>query len=186
MTQKPFAKSKLLLSLLGCFLLLASVDSVQAQNVTGTVLSATDNQPLNGVTVQLEGSTRATTTDGAGHYNLSGVSANDSLTFSFVGFQPQTVATNGRISINISLQATAASLDQVVVVGYGTQKKVNLTGAVSTISAKDLSVVPTANVSSLLAGKLPGLIAVQRSGEPGSDDPGISIRGFGKALVRRG
>ena len=120
MTRKLLYKTKFLLTFLGCFLLIASVDSVKAQTVSGTVVSATDNQPLNGVTVQLEGSTRATSTDGAGHYTLSGVSANDSLTFSFVGFQPQTVATNGRSTINISLQATASSLDQVVVVGYGT------------------------------------------------------------------
>jgi TonB-linked SusC/RagA family outer membrane protein len=183
MTPKPFINAKWLLSLLGCLLLMASVNSIQAQSVSGTVVSATDNQPLNGVTVQLEGSTRATATDGAGHYSLSNVSANDSLTFSFVGFEPQTVATNGRTTINISLKATASSLDQVVVVGYGTQKKVNLTGSVSTISAKDLSVVPAASVSTLLAGKLPGLIAVQRSGEPGQDDAGLTIRGFGPALV---
>ncbi|MEO6001225.1 MAG: SusC/RagA family TonB-linked outer membrane protein, partial [Chitinophagaceae bacterium] len=171
------------MTLLGCFLLIASKDGVRAQTVSGTVLSATDNQPLNDVTVQLEGSKRATTTDGSGRYSLSGASVNDSLTFSFVGYQSQTVTINGRSSINISLQATASSLDQVVVVGYGTQKKVNLTGSVATVSAKDLSVVPTASVSTLLAGKLPGLIAVQSSGEPGLDNPSLSIRGFGQALV---
>jgi TonB-linked SusC/RagA family outer membrane protein len=182
MTKNLLRKTTFAVTLLACFLF-AFASKLAAQTVTGTVISASDKQPLNGVTVQLEGSSRATTTDGAGHYSLSGVSAKDSLTFSFIGFQPKTEATVGRRNINISLQATVSSLDQVVVVGYGTQKKVNLTGSIATVTAKDLSVVPTASVSTLLAGKLPGLIAVQSSGEPGLDNPGLSIRGFGQALI---
>ena len=183
MTKQLLHKTKLLLTLLGCFLLIALVNSVQAQSVSGTVLSSTDNQPLNSVTVHLVGSNQATITDGAGHYNLSGVSANDSLSFSFVGFQTETVSVNGRTTININLQSTAASLDQVVVVGYGTQKKVNITGAVSALTSKDLSAVPTPNVSTLFYGKLPGLVPLQRSGQPGADDVSLSIRGFSNALV---
>ncbi|MGN6639484.1 MAG: SusC/RagA family TonB-linked outer membrane protein, partial [Mucilaginibacter sp.] len=154
-----------------------------AQMVAGTVRSATDNNPLAGVTVQVKGSSNGTTTDALGQYQLKNVSGTDSLFFSYIGYQPQTVVYNNRSTIDIVLQVEVSSLDQVVVVGYGTQKKVNLTGAVSSISAKDLSVVPVANVATLLAGKLPGLIAVQGSGEPGADDLALSVRGFGNALV---
>jgi TonB-linked SusC/RagA family outer membrane protein len=85
--------------------------------------------------------------------------------------------------VNIVLELAVSDLSDVVVVGYGTQKKVNLTGAVSTITAKDLSVVPTANVGTLLYGKLPGLIPLQRSGEPGSDGVELSIRGLSSPLL---
>lgn len=159
------------------------ISSAQAQDIKGTVISANDLRPLTGVTVQISGSNRATTTNTEGKYSISGAKESDSLRFSFVGYTAQTVAINGRTILDVALESETASLDQVVVVGYGTQKKVNLTGSIASISSDELTVVPTASVSTLLAGKLPGLIAVQRSGEPGRDNPGLSIRGFGQALV---
>lgn len=157
--------------------------AAQSKTVSGVVRSATDNQPLAGVTVQVKGTSNSKATDARGHYILTNVSTADSLIFSYINYNREKVAVGGLSEVNITLQTGASALDQVVVVGYGTQKKVNVTGAVSSMSSKDLSVVPVANVSTLLAGRLPGLIAVQRSGEPGADNATLSIRGFGNALV---
>lgn len=176
-------KPVFLLTLLSCFLLILFSNNVQGQTVSGTVSSQADSQPLNGVTVQVKGGKQATVTDEKGYYSLSGIASNSSLSFSFVGFKSETVQVNGRTKVNVSLKTAISSLDQVVVIGYGTQKKVNLTGAVSSITSKDLSTVPTPNVSTLLYGKLPGLIPVQRSGAPGDDNVALSIRGASNPLV---
>lgn len=178
-----FNKRSIVQKFLGCLLLISFLNTVQGQSVTGTVLSQTDNQPLTGVTVQVVGGEYSTATDEAGYYSLSTVPPDGRLSFSFMGFKTDTVSVSGRTRINISLQATMSSLDQVIVVGYGTQKKGDVTGSVSSITSKELSTVPTPNVSSLFYGRLPGLIPVQRSGAPGADLVGLSIRGFNDPLV---
>lgn len=179
MNQKLFHEAKLLMTLLGCFLLVVVVNSVQAQTVTGTVLSAVDNQPLNGVTVLLMGSTHATTTDLSGNYRLTGVPPSSSLTFSFVGFHPEIIAVNSRTKIDVSLQVESSLLNQVVVVGYGTQKKVDVTGAVSSIDISKIAETrPITNLSSGLAGLAPGLYVKSGNGDPGSN-ASLLIRGQG-------
>jgi TonB-linked SusC/RagA family outer membrane protein len=95
----------------------------------------------------------------------------------------QEVEISGIRSVNVIMEDLPVGMEEVVVVGYGTQKKVNLTGSVSSITSDKLSVVPVANVSTLLYGNLPGLIPTQRSGQPGLDDVTLSIRGFSNALV---
>ncbi|HEY0667361.1 MAG TPA: TonB-dependent receptor [Sphingobacteriaceae bacterium] len=183
MTKTLLLKTKFLLTFLTCFLLVLSVKSAQGVSVSGTVRSLPDNKPLPGVTVQVVGSKIATSTDENGYYSLGAVPPNSTLSFSIVGFKTVTVQVEGRTTVNISLETLASALDEVVVVGYGTQKKVNLTGSVSTITAKELEAVPTPNVSTLFYGKLPGLIPNQRSGAPGDDKVALAIRGLGGALV---
>jgi TonB-linked SusC/RagA family outer membrane protein len=180
---KILLKPKALLPFLSFLWLSLSALSVHGQIVSGIVRSSADNQPLTGVTVQLAGTKRATITDSKGYYTLSDVISSGSLYFSSMGYQTDTIPINGQPTVNASLQPTSSALDQVVVVGYGTQKKENLTGSVATITAKELATVPTPNVSTLFYGRLPGLVPVQRSGAPGGDDVGLSIRGFSSALV---
>ncbi|WP_316814352.1 TonB-dependent receptor [Pedobacter heparinus] len=183
MTRRILQKPKLLLTFLSSFLLFLSVKSVQGQSVSGTVRSSADNQPLSGVTVFVPGSKQVTTTNGEGRYQLIGVNLNASLSFSFIGYKTQTIPINGRNKVDVDLESTVSTLDEMVVVGYGTQKKENLTGAIATVTAKDLTAVPTPNVSTLLYGKLPGLSPNQRSGAPGDDNVALAIRGLGGALV---
>src|SRR5450759_920526 len=142
--------------------------AMQQQKITGTVTDK--NGPIPGANVIVTGTTQGTITDIAGKYSIEVPQGAKSLTFTFVGMEPQEISIGTLTQINVTMAESATSLDEVVVVGYGTQKKVNLTGAVSSITSDKLSVVPTANVSNLLYGNLPGLIPLQRSGEPGLDD----------------
>lgn len=164
-----------------CLILMASITTAQAQTIAGTVRSATDNQPLPGVTVHVSTSNKGTVTDNQGHYQLLGVSPNDTLVFSFIGYQEVLRKIGSNKSINVSLIATSASLDQLVVIGYGEEKKINLTGAVDVVSSKELQNRPATNVGTLLQGLSPNLnlsITRNNGGQPGH---GMSwnIRGTG-------
>ena len=98
---------------------------------------------------------------------------------SYLGFTTKEVGVNNQTTLAIVLEEDAAALDEVVVVGYGTQKKANITGSVATVKGEELTIVPAANTTAVLAGRLPGLIVDQNSGRPGADVANISIRGFG-------
>jgi TonB-linked SusC/RagA family outer membrane protein len=132
-----------------------------------------------GVNVKLKGTTTGTTTDTDGNYAISAPDGNGSLVFSYLGFNTQEVQINGRNTITIQLKERASALNEVVVVGYGTQKKVNLTGAVSVVSGKDLDTRPVGQTSAALAGIAPGVTVIQNSGRPGGDAGTIRIRGVG-------
>lgn len=149
--------------------------TVQFKTITGTVTDDKGN-PLVGVTVKVVGSTLATTTDQDGNFSIE-VSGNEQLEFSYVGFNSQTVPTTGRTTINLVMIPGINSLSDVVVVGYGTQKKVNLTGAVSQIDSKLLEDRPIANVSQALQGAMPGLSINFNDGRPGGEGK-INIRGY--------
>jgi TonB-linked SusC/RagA family outer membrane protein len=151
----------------------------QTRPVTGRVTDST-GASLGGVSVGLRGSKHGATTDSTGYFSLN-VPANGSvtLTFSIIGYQDQQVALNGRSHIEVSLKGGQKDLGEVVVIGYGTRKKVNLTGAVSDISGSEIAKSPVANISNALAGSMPGLIVNTRSGEPGADDAAFFIRGVG-------
>lgn len=162
------------------FILLPLLLSSQV-NVSGLVLDA-DNNPLIGVNIIEEGTTNGVITNLDGVYNLT-VQDNARLVFSYTGFQTQTIAVNGQNSIDIVL-SEGTELDEIVVIGYGSQKKINLTGSVATIKSKELTVVPVASTSSLLAGRFPGVVTNQLSGLPGNDETTIRIRGFsGEPLI---
>jgi TonB-linked SusC/RagA family outer membrane protein len=133
--------------------------------------------PLVGVSVSIVGKRGGVSTDNNGNYSIS-VSETGEVSFSYVGFKTITVPVQGKTTIDITLSAEASSLDDVVVVGFGTQKKVTVTGAISTITTKELRQSPTTNLSNALAGRMAGLMANQFSGgEPGVDQSEIFIRG---------
>jgi TonB-linked SusC/RagA family outer membrane protein len=146
--------------------------------VTGKVTDESGGV-LPGVNVLLKGAQRGTTTDVNGKYSITVPNENATITFSFVGYVASDAVVGKRTTINISLLVDNKSLEEVVVVGFGTQKKINATGAISSIGTKDLIQSPVANISNSLVGRLPGLFATQSGGEPGNDGSKIRIRGVG-------
>lgn len=164
------------------FLILISGMTLLAQNnvtVSGTV---TDEEGLEviGATVIVSGdATRGTITDYDGVYTLTDVPANSSLEFSYVGMKTMTVPVNGRTKIDVVMLTDSEMLDEIVVVGFGTQRKVNMTGSVSQIDSKALESRPIQNVSSALQGQMAGVMVTSGQGRPGQDGASIRIRGVG-------
>ena len=152
---------------------------LQAQEtikVTGTVIDSSLNKPLSGVSVNVKGQTTGTTTDEKGKFSIN-ANRNSTLVFSYVGYTPEEVAVGNNNVINVTLKSEAASLQDVVVVGYGTQKKATLTGSIAVVSGNEVRKSPAPNVSNSLVGRLPGLVVVSRTGEPGNDGSLLRIRG---------
>ncbi|WP_316741564.1 TonB-dependent receptor [Pedobacter antarcticus] len=163
-------------SILLLLFLLFSFPVLAQQPVTGKVVD-TEKMGLPGVSVTIKGTTQGTMTASDGLFKLT-VPANSVLVFSYIGFATQEVSPGGKKEINVVLQeATDNKLDEIVVVGYGTKKRANLTGAISTISGTELQKSPAANLTNSIAGQVPGLIANTRSGEPGNDNADIFVRG---------
>jgi len=159
------------------------LSNLQQQVVTGTVTDSQTGDPLPGVNVVIKGTTIGTLTDINGNYSLSMPDRNVTLVFSFIGYSSQEIPLGGRAILNVSLVSETVGLEEVVVVGYGTQKKISLTGSVVSVESEDITIAPVSNVTNTLAGRLPGLISLQSSGRPGNDKASISIRGFGNPLV---
>lgn len=151
---------------------------VQQKAVTGKVINAA-GEPVPGVTITIKGTSVGTITDVDGNFQLHDVSSDDILFFSFVGMRSQEVAVAGKTSFSITMQEETIGLEEVVAVGYGTQKKVNLTGAVGSVQIEDLESRPLTNSSVALQGKVSGVYALQKSGKPSGDDAVINIRGVG-------
>ena len=157
-------------------LLLCSMNSyAQSITVTGVVSDAT-GESLPGVSVAVKGTTNGTITDLDGKYSLD-VKKNATLVFSYIGMKTQELNVAGRKTVNVVLKDDTELLDEVIVVGYGTQKKSSLTSAVSAIKGDELLKAPSTNVSQLLGGRLPGISSLQESGEPGLDQASLKIRG---------
>lgn len=148
----------------------------QLRNVTGTV-SGPKGETLPGVSILVKGTTTGTVTDVNGSYSITPPDSESTLVFSSIGYVTQEIAVNGRSVIDLVLAEDIQSLGEVVVIGYGTQKKATLTGSVTTVNAEDVKSNPAINLSNSLAGLLPGLTALNRSGEPGADNAAIFIRG---------
>ena len=146
--------------------------------ITGTVVDQND-EPLIGVNVLEKGTTNGTITDFDGKFTLN-VSPNSILVVSYIGYKEQQIAVNNKKSFTIRLEEDSEKVDEVVVVGYGTQKKVNLTGSISSVDFSDQALSrPITNVSNALAGLSAGVQVQQSSGNPGSDGSKIRIRGIG-------
>lgn len=164
---------------LGLLLLLAgSISTLSAQNrkVSGKVLDALQ-EPLVGVSIRIEGTTQGTITDVDGAFDVQVPAAGATLEFSYVGYLTQKVKVKpGQKNIVVYMQEDAIMLDEAVVVGYGTQKKVNLTGAVATVDSKSLENRAAHSLTSMLQGSVPGLNVTTSSGVPGSS-PDINVRG---------
>jgi TonB-linked SusC/RagA family outer membrane protein len=152
---------------------------IQKETVTGTVVDAQTGNTMPGVNILVKGTMTGTVTDSTGYYKIGVSSLQDTLVFSFIGYQTRTVPIDGRRSIDVSMKATIVSGKQMVVVGYGKQKKISMVGAQSSIEDIDTELKqPANNLSNLMAGKLPGIISVQRSGEPGYNGSDFWIRGI--------
>ncbi|MEN3323229.1 TonB-dependent receptor [Mariniflexile soesokkakense] len=141
------------------------------------VVSDKGGMPLPGVTIIVKGSSIGTTTDFDGKYEFLIPDDAKALIFSYVGMIRQEVSIAGQSTINVTLQDDTEALNEVVVVAFGEQKKTDMIGAVSTISAKDLQKISTSNLTTALAGQAAGVIAYQRSGEPGEDNADFFVRG---------
>jgi len=161
---------------------ISSYATAQQVAVKGTVKDQ-KGETLIGVTVQVKGTTTGIITDSGGNFNLTNVPSNATLVFSFVGLTTQVIPLNGRSRVDVVLVEQAIGIDEVVVVGYGTAKKVKLTGSFSSITSKELKSIPTSNIVTGLAGVLPGLRVTQKTGEPGAYNTTYDIRGFGSPLI---
>jgi TonB-dependent starch-binding outer membrane protein SusC len=162
-----------------CLLLLMSFWSfAQTTTVSGTILG-TDNAPLSGASVVQKGTNKGTTTDQKGFFSLTVTGAKPVLLISMVGYQPYSLNYTGTGQVAIKLEATASDLQDVVVVGYGTQKKINQTGSTQTVKFDDAVNQPVTNSGQLMYGKFSGVQITQGSGLPGADASSVLIRGLG-------
>jgi TonB-linked SusC/RagA family outer membrane protein len=162
------------------FLLMCNSAFAQTKTITGVV--SDDAGPLPGVSVSIKGTTTGSVTDVNGKFSLN-VASGQTLLFSFLGYTPQEVVINTQETVNIKLAQSSSSLNEVVVVGYGTQKKVTVTGSIASVNNSEIVTTKNENVLNSLTGKVAGLRVVQNSAEPGSFDNSFSIRGFGDPLV---
>lgn len=162
-------------------LLLAKSSTAQQVSVTGIVRDSIGGLP--GVTVKVAGTSLATQTDVMGRFSLT-ANQNAVLNFTFVGFVPQTIqlssqrVSNGKIALEVLMKNSESALEEVTVVAYGTQKKTSVVSSITTIEPEELK-GPTSNLTTMIAGRVAGMIAYQRSGEPGSDNAQFFIRGLG-------
>ena len=154
-------------------------DIVQQKSkiVTGTVLDVT-GMPVIGANVTVKGTTQGTITDMDGKFSLE-VAEGDILQVTYIGFANQEVKVGTQTNLSVTLKEDAEALDELVVVGYGTQKKVNLTGAVTAITGEKITKRPVTNTTTMLQGQVPGLRIVQGTGQPGAESVSVKIRGVG-------
>ncbi|WP_027124904.1 SusC/RagA family TonB-linked outer membrane protein [Gelidibacter mesophilus] len=165
-------KARLILFLF--FLFSCFVAHAQESTVTGTVTSAEDNFPVPGVNVLIKGTTRGASTDFDGNFSIK-VNKGEVVEFSSLGFRTVSITINTQTTLNVALEADVEALGEIVVVGYGTQRKVDLTGAITTVKAEDIEKTPNSNVMQSLQGKVPG-VQIVSNGEPGAS-PKVRIRG---------
>jgi TonB-linked SusC/RagA family outer membrane protein len=156
---------------------ITSADDQQQIKVSGTITDASTSEAMIGVNVQIKGTTIGAISDASGKYSLMVTDPNATLVFSFIGYVNQEIALGGRTTVDIALASDVTGLEEVVVVGYSTQKRATVTGSVTVAKGDDLKKSPAMNISNNLIGRMPGLTAVSRSGEPGYDNATLRIRG---------
>ncbi|WP_187269315.1 SusC/RagA family TonB-linked outer membrane protein [Algibacter pacificus] len=176
--KRQFSVSGFVLMLALVFSSFATIN-LQAQEKISGVVKDVGGMPLPGVTVLQKGTNRGASTDFDGMYSFDLAPGEKTLVFSYIGFKTREISVNGKTTINVNLEEDIASLDEVVVVGYGTQKKESVVGAITQIKGKDLQDLNmgVSNVQEALQGNLPGVVAIQGSGVPGRNDMQIFIRG---------
>ncbi len=172
-----------LFSVVTLMLLYAQVHAQENQSYTGQVTSA-EGETLPGVTVMVKGTTNGTITDMNGNFNVKATSG-DVLTFSFVGFLTQEIEVGSQTSLNVKMNLDLKQLDEVVVVGYGTQKKSSITGSVSKVVNEDLDQMAVSRVDDALIGQVSGVNIQATDAEPGAA-PTITVRGFGSVTADSG
>lgn len=165
------------LTLLLCIVLLSQFAFAQTKTITGKVIDE-KGDAIVGASVLLKGTKTGTSTDASGNFSINAPAAVKTLVVSAINKKPQEIIIGSLTSINVSMEPTAASLEEVVVVAYGTAKKETLTGSVSTIKAAEIAKRPLTNVMNAIEGAIPGVIVGSSNGQPGSA-PSIRVRGFG-------
>lgn len=153
-------------------------ESMQSVVITGKV---TDGQgdAIPGVSVTVKGTTIGNASDASGKYSINVPGEDAVLVFSFIGFSTQEIKVGNKTVVDVTMQEMTSEIKEVIVVGYGTQKKINLTGSVQSVSSAELTKRSTSNASVALQGLIPGVTVVQSSGQPGADGANITIRGTG-------
>jgi TonB-linked SusC/RagA family outer membrane protein len=179
MCMKFFLRQKLFYWSFCCLMLMCPVGVAWAQSVSisGTVKDE-QNQTLPGVTVSVKGEKQITVTNDNGKFSVQATKAPATLVFTYMGFAPKEVTTSADNNLNVIMKVSSSNLNEVVIVGYGTQKRASLLGSVASVQAEELTKVPVTNLSQALVGRLPGLITNQSSGLPGSDQVNLYVRGF--------
>lgn len=172
-------KQKLLSMFFVC-IMLAGAAFAQDRRITGKVTSKEDGLPLPGVSIKATGSSAATQTDVSGNYSISVTSSVKSLEFTYIGFLSQNVTIGNKVAINIALVTDAKQLSEIVVTGYGTQRRADFTGAQSSVKAADIANTPILSPEQALQGRAAGVQVTQSSGTPGG---GISIRIRGTSSI---
>src|SRR5699024_4540477 len=142
--------------------------------VTGRVTDA-NNEPLIGVSIVIQGNSGGTITDIDGRYTLEEVDADATLVFSYIGYVPQKIVVGNQQILNVQMKEDNQTLEEVVVIGYGVQKKRDMTGSIASIKSKDITAIPTTNALEALQGKVAGLDLTNSSGQAGST-PNFTIR----------
>jgi TonB-linked SusC/RagA family outer membrane protein len=171
---------KKLLQSLFVLMLVASAAFAQDRTITGTVTAKEDGSALPGVSIQVKGTKVGTQTGADGKFSIKVAQGQSALTFSFIGFVPKTVTLGNGSTINVSLESDSKVLSEVVVVGYGTQTKREITGSQSTVKAADIANAPILSPEQALQGRAPGVQVTQSSGTPGG---GISVRVRGPSSI---
>ncbi|WP_266368373.1 SusC/RagA family TonB-linked outer membrane protein [Tellurirhabdus rosea] len=154
-------------------------------SLRGRVTDGENGQPLPGVNVAVKGTSRGTTTDGEGNYRLSVPEGGTTLVFSFIGYATQEIPITTQQVLDVQLKVDDRSLSEVVVVGYGTQQRRDVTAAISSINTRDIRDQPVPNIVEGLSGRLPGVLIQQNTGAPGNS-PSIKIRGLGSISAGNG
>jgi TonB-linked SusC/RagA family outer membrane protein len=158
-------------------ILLSLHTMAQDKTVSGKVINQENNQPVAGATVSLKGSDAATQTDTDGSFTIAVPNSNAVLIFSYVGLASQEIPVRNQNSLSVTLQSASANLNEIVVTGYSTERKKDITGAVSVVKMKDVASIPSGNIMSTLQGRVPGL-NVFNDGTPGGVGTGVSVRGI--------
>ncbi|MEX0684507.1 MAG: TonB-dependent receptor [Balneolales bacterium] len=167
--------------------LLNNANSQDANIVSGIVTDSDDNNPLPGVNIVVSGTGIGVATNTEGYYEIEVPSLDEILLFTYVGYENQEIAIDGRTEINVSMVQSALTGEDIVVVGYGVQRRRDLTGTVSQVESRELTKVTVGNTTELLAGRVPGLMTKHTTGLPGAisdeDENPLQIRGFGAPLI---
>ena len=160
-----------------CMMFAVTATAQNTLQVKGVVKDK-NGETVIGANVQEKGTTNGTITDFNGEFQLN-VTSDATLVVSFIGYQTEEIKVSGQSVLTIILKDDTEVLEEVVVVGYGVQKKANLTGSVASVSSRDLEDIPVANATNLLQGRLPGVQLTSNGGQAGNDTPEIRIRGIG-------
>lgn len=175
--MKNYTTFKKLILLIGFFCITTGLAYSQGTyQIKGKVTTADTGEPLPGANIVLKGTTNGTSTDVKGEYSLTVPSLQDTLIVTYIGYQSRTILIDGRTTINIKLSEEAVSGQQLIVIGYGTEKKANVTGAISSVQSSDLKEMPVTRADEALQGRTSGVTVAASSGAPGAE-PTVRIRG---------